>query len=181
MYHVSRSRLALVGAVTAVLFVVVVGVAYAVVTTVTVSGKATSAVKFVSQAGRIEVDGQPATDTWVNVPGAAATMTIPSLQKGLLIASFDAFSVCSAPGNGPPACGVRIIVNGQPMNPDDGSDAIMTGNSNGELRSINRSSAVLGAGTYTVQVQVLLNNTAYQGANPLLLTNWSLFVQQSKA
>jgi hypothetical protein len=159
----------------------VVGVAEAVTSTQSVTGKAVSGVRFVSQAGMIRVDGQAQTSNWVDIPGATATVTIPASTNGVLLANFDAFSVCSAPGSGPPTCGWRITVNGQPMNPDNGSDAVMSAGSNGELRSIQRSSNVLAAGTYTVQAQALLNDPAYTAANPLFLTNWSLEVQQAKA
>jgi len=172
----------LVTAVVGVGTLAVVGVAMAVTTLTSVSGKTLTQTRFVSQAGMIRVDGQPQTSNWTDIPGATTTVTIPSTQTGgVLVASFDAFTVCSAPGNGPVGCGWRIAVSGQPMNPDDGTDTVISAGSNGELRSIQRSSNVLAPGTYTVQAQALLNDPQHAGANPLFLTNWSLLVQEAKA
>ena len=171
-----------VAAAVAIGVLAVAGVATAVTTLTSVSGKTLAQTRFVSQAGMIRVDGQPQTSNWTDIPGATATITIPSTQAGgVLLASFDAFTVCSAPGSGPVSCGWRIAVNGQPMNPDDGTDTVISAGSNGELRSIQRSSNVLTPGTYRIQAQALLNDPQHTAANPLFLTNWSLLVQEAKA
>src|SRR5262245_21758301 len=102
-------------------------VARATLTTTSVSAHGVSAVKFVSQAGEITVTAPSPTSGWVNVPGAAVTITVPASTSAVLLAHFDAYAGCAAPGSGPPTCGLRITVNGTPMNPDDGTDALMMG------------------------------------------------------
>jgi hypothetical protein len=158
-----------------------VAVARATLTTTSVSAHGVTAVKFVSQAGRVTVTAPLPTSGWVNVPGASATLSIPASTSAVLLAHFDAYAGCAAPGNGPPTCGLRVVVNGVAMNPDDGADVLMGASSQPDLRSIERSSGVLAAGTYTVQVQALLSDPAYTQTNPLNLTNWSLTVERAKA
>jgi hypothetical protein len=157
-----------------------IAVARATLTTTSVSAHGVAAVKFVSQSGRVTVTAPSPTSGWVNVPGASATLIIPASTKAVLLAHFDAFAGCAALGNGPPTCGLRVTVNGIPMNPDDGADVLM-GALQPDLRSIERSSGVLAAGSYTVQVQALLSDPAYVQTNPLNLTNWSLTVERAKA
>lgn len=158
-----------------------IAVAQATLTTTSVSAHGLTAVKFVSQSGRVTVTAASPTSGWVNVPGASATLVVPAATKAVLLAHFDAYAGCAAPGNGPPTCALRVTVNGVPMNPDDGADVLMGASSQPDLRSVERSSGVLAAGSYTVQVQGLLSDPAYVQTNPLNLTNWSLTVERAKA
>jgi hypothetical protein len=98
--------------------------------------------------------------SYVDVTGATTSITVPSGQRGLIIARFEATSFC-VPGSGGVACegDVRILIGGVEGAPggDTTFDSTMGNNSvNVEAHEIERSRGGIGglpAGTYQVKVQ----------------------------
>jgi hypothetical protein len=120
--------------------------------------------------------------SFVDLPGATTTINVPAGTRAMLLARFSAESSCY---NGTPGtfahCGVRILVNGDDMNPN--GDLAFDSTNNGtenigswEAHSIDASSPILGPGNYKVKVQraVSFANTQFW------LDDWSLTVQRVK-
>lgn len=148
------------------------------------SGTLTSASSTSLTAVHVVRDANPAQTTstsFVDVPGATTTFTVPAGTRALLIARFSASSTC--PGSIPDAgCFVRILINGVEALP---SGVNLTSfdsetSSNGitarqEAHMIERSKGGLTPGTYVVQVQMAANTTA-----TFALVNWNLTVERWK-
>jgi hypothetical protein len=120
--------------------------------------------------------------TYVELPGASATVTVPAGQSSLIIASFTAESECAV-GGGTGYCSVRILIGGLEANPGAGSefhfDSFGSGSATdfSEAHAMTRSRGPLGPGTYAVQVQATVSaaNTTF------VLDDWHLTVQRVPA
>jgi len=115
---------------------------------------------------------------FVDVPGAATTITIPSGTRRMLDARFTAESQC---GGSSGWCSVRIVVvrpNGSllELNPQSGTDFAFdsAGADNWESHAIERTSSYLPSGTYRVKVQA----GVIPGASFLRLDDWTLAVER---
>uniref|UniRef100_B8HML7 Peptidase domain protein n=1 Tax=Cyanothece sp. (strain PCC 7425 / ATCC 29141) TaxID=395961 RepID=B8HML7_CYAP4 len=140
----------------------------------TVSGGAITAVSIVRGT-----DATSTTSTsFVTLPGASTTITIPSGKRAIIMARFSAESVCFGASG---YCSVRITANGTELSPVVGKDfAFDSTNNNNETsvswesHSMDRSSRVLGSGTYIIRVQ-------YATTDPSInfrLDDWSLIVEK---
>lgn len=114
---------------------------------------------------------------FVDVPGAATTITIPSGTRRMLDARYTAESQCGGGG----WCSVRIVVvrpNGSVLElyPQSGTDFAFDSGSadNWESHAIERTSPYLPAGTYRVKVQA----GVVAGATSLRLDDWTLAVER---
>jgi hypothetical protein len=140
----------------------------AVVGVLAVMGTTASAVAF-SQAGtptgRQLFVGESAPWTaatvaaWGNVPTAAVNVTVPAGTTRFVDARFTAESVCT--GDPGAWCSVRVVVANSAGTPVELSPVVSTDykfdtpGGAGAAHSLERFSAPLGAGTYTVRVQAL--------------------------
>src|SRR5262249_21654060 len=96
--------------------------------------------------------------SWVDVPGAATTVTVPSCHKGMLMARFSGESACV--GTGVETCSVRVLIGGAEAAPATGVADVFDSNDSGQeadaswqADSIERWRSPLGAGSYAVKVQ----------------------------
>jgi hypothetical protein len=121
--------------------------------------------------------------SWVNLPNASTTITVPSGQTALILARFSAESSCTndADPDGWP-CNVRILIGGVEGGPASGNDfafdtaACCQGDVDGrESHSVDRSRLSVPAGTYTVQVQWKTT-----GGSLFSLDDWSLTVERAQ-
>jgi hypothetical protein len=125
---------------------------------------------------------QTSSTTFVDLPGASATVTVPSGQSSLVIASFTAETEYALTG-GTGYCTVRILVGGIEGNPAAGNDFWFdafgsTGTTDrSEGHAMTRSRGPLGPGTYPVQVQVAVT----AGNTSFILDDWHLTVQRVPA
>ena len=129
------------------------------------------------------VRGGTATTTssvnFVDVPGAATTITIPAGTRAVLRARFVAESSCAG---GAGYCRVRILINGVEAQPAVGTDFAFDSTNNGnetssswESHAVERSSAIiLPAGNYVVRVQ---QSTSSAGVT-FRLDDWHLSVER---
>jgi hypothetical protein len=123
-------------------------------------GKSITAVKVVRETAA-QTTGSA---TFVDVPGASTTITVPAGQRALILARFSGESNCSS-GDVGGWCSLRIRIggaSGAPASESDfafdsvdsseaaGCDADLCG---WESHSMDRSRGPLGPGTYTVKVQ----------------------------
>ncbi len=95
------------------------------------------------------------------LPGASATIAVPSGQTARLVARFSGESDCWAPAG----CSLRIMVDGVQMLPASGNNFAFDsgGNFDGDQDSyeslaMDRTSRVVSAGTHTVRVDWAVNN-----------------------
>src|SRR5439155_15338671 len=95
---------------------------------------------------------------FLNLPGAAITVVVPTGQTALLVARYSGESACYG-GTGAQWCTVRILVNGVEMDPVVGTDFAFDGTDNStesfaswESHAMERTKKV-GAGTYRLLVQ----------------------------
>ena len=97
--------------------------------------------------------------SWVTLPGASLTMSVPNGKQKLFIAEFDAESYCQ---NGTQWCSVRILINGTEMHPQSGTnfafDSVDT--DRWEAHAMSRTFGPVGPGQYTFQVQARVSNAA---------------------
>jgi hypothetical protein len=114
---------------------------------------------------------------FVDVPGAATTVTVPRGTRKMIDARYTAESQCTGTGGW---CSVRIVVvrpNGTllELNPQSGTDFAFdsAGADNWESHAIERTSSYLPAGTYRVKVQA-----GVVGATSLRLDDWTLAVER---
>ena len=131
-----------------------------------------------------------ATD-WTDVPGASATLNIPSAGTDQhFLATFSAESRCTASTDDPAQgawCALRILVNGTEMSPavgtnfafDSGNWPDGSGEDLWEAHAIQRVIGPLGPGNHDVQVQVRLvpNGGAAIDSGSFSLDDWVLTVQ----
>jgi hypothetical protein len=120
--------------------------------------------------------------SFVDLPGATATITVPGPENGLVLARFSAESACYQPGatigNW---CSVQILLDGAPMDPAtgvdfafDSTDAGTETSTSWESHSMDRS-LVVGPGNHTVVVQWVVTN----GATIFRLDDWSLTIERA--
>jgi hypothetical protein len=120
--------------------------------------------------------------SYTNIPGASTSITIPAGEHAILVARFTTQEDCTV-GDGNPdgSCLARIMVDGAEAQPSSGGTIIDTvsGGSAPGVRSaaLDRSTAPLGAGTHTVQVQVKVTS----GLMILEVTDWHLTVERVRA
>jgi hypothetical protein len=99
----------------------------------------------------------------------AGSITIPAGQTGYLVATFSGESFCSG-GNW---CTLRVRVGTTEMNPVADTDfAFDSPDDNWESKSIERISNLLGAGTYSVEVQ-----WAVVGGSSFRIDDWLFKVE----
>ena len=95
--------------------------------------------------------------TWTNVYGARAIITVPKGTKAIIDARFDSWSDCYATSGTPTGyCMVRIMIGKAQGLPFTGGNwAYVLGGVSDQpgVRGIEQSRGPLGPGTYTVQVQ----------------------------
>jgi hypothetical protein len=118
--------------------------------------------------------------SYVNLAGASETVTVPAGETARIYAVFSAESACSGAGASE-FCGVRILVDGNELNPAVGNDFAFDSTDNGddtaqswESHSIARSSETLAAGNHTVQVQMRTTGVT------LRLDDWALVIWRTK-
>ncbi len=150
-------------------------------TTTTRSGGAITRVRVVRGPNATETSST----TYVNLPGASTTITVPSGQRALILARFSAESQCTSSDESG-YCTARIMIGGSEGAPAVGNDFAfdtLTTDSAGanaedwwESHSMDRSRGSLGPGTYTVRVQysVITANDTFR------LDDWSLTVERVK-
>ena len=118
--------------------------------------------------------------SYVNLAGASETVTVPAGETARIYAVFSAESACYGAGASE-FCGVRILVDGNELNPAVGNDFAFDSTDNGddtaqswESHSIARSSETLAAGNHTVQVQMRTTGVT------LRLDDWALVIWRTK-
>lgn len=125
-----------------------------------------------------ETNSQFTTSTsFVSLPGASASITVPAGKKHLVNIRFSAESRCS--GSAASAwCSVRILANGVEMLPNSGTDFAFDAN-NGSVDDFWESNAmertlVLAEGTYniTVEYSALFSGLTFR------LDDWTMAVTQ---
>ncbi|MBI1886596.1 MAG: hypothetical protein HYS09_09845 [Chloroflexi bacterium] len=176
---ISRKTWLLIAFLTAIAAAIVVVPAVADPAATTKSGGAITAVKVVR-----ETDAQTTSSaTFVDLPGASTTITVPSGEKALILARFSAESDCYG-GAANDWCSVRILIGGSEAAPASGTDFAFDSNEDGgaasqgnwESHSMDRSRGALGEGTYTVKVQWMTVDTGVT----FRLDDWSLTVERVK-
>jgi hypothetical protein len=120
-------------------------------------------------------DGDSTTSTtYVNVPGGSQTIT--TATSGIVLARFSAESACRGTAGG--WCSVRLLIDGQEMAPQVGSDfAFDSPTPAGYASHSMDRSAVVQAGTHTVSIQY----EVVSGATSVRLDDWSLTLESSAA
>ena len=159
-------------------------VAYSAGTLTTAQGNTLTQVKVVRDANPAETTST----SFVDVPGATTTITVPSGTRALILARFSASSTCIGPVQ-VASCFVRIMIYKSGTTP---TEAFPSGvnlstfdteqPSNGisapfQAHIIERSRGGLSAGSYVVDVQFSVPNV---GAT-LALVNWNLTVERIKS
>jgi len=117
---------------------------------------------------------------YVNLPGGAATIGVPSGEAAVILVRFSGESQCSggAAGNW---CSVRVLIDGVEANPAAGLDFAFDSVSAAaaqdfwESNSMDRSRTV-GAGTHSVVVQWAVTNAA----TVFRLDDWSLTAERAQ-
>jgi hypothetical protein len=177
-----RRRTALLAAVAGLAVGIVLGgaaVAYSAGTLTTAQGNTLTQVKVVRDANPAETTST----SFVDVPGATATITVPAGTKALILARFSATSTCPGPA-ADAGCFVRVLIGGSEAFPAgvnistfDKETVVTDGNSPKQAHLIERSRGGLTGGNYVVQVQYAVPNV---GAT-LALVNWNLTVERIKS
>jgi hypothetical protein len=97
--------------------------------------------------------------SWVSLPGASITMSVPNGKQKLFIAEFDAESYCQS---GTQWCSVRILMDGVEMHPAAGTnfafDTVDT--DRWESHAMSRTYGPVGAGQHVFQVQARVSNAS---------------------
>ena len=110
---------------------------------------------------------------------------MPTGETARIYAIFSAESSCYRGRRRPSAryCGVRILVDGNELNPAVGNDFAFDSTDNGdegtlssESHAIARSSETLSAGNHTVKVQIRTT----VAATTLRIDDWALIVYRTK-
>ena len=142
------------------------------------SGGSITSVKTVSGTDTVETESR----TYVDLPGAAATITVPRGQKALVLARVTAASQCGSLNPDDDGCMVRIVIGGVEADPQNAGHfdtaECCSASSNGdswESHAIDRSRGPLGPGAYPVTVQWRAD-----GANQFMLWGWHLTVERVK-
>ena len=175
-------RTAILAAIVGVVVGVVLGggaMAWSAGTLTTAQGNTLTQVKVVRDANPAETTST----SFVDVPGATVTITVPAGTKALILARFSASSTCPGPV-ADASCFVRILINNVEAFPAGvnistfDKETVTNGiTSPQQAHMIERSRGGLTGGTYVVQVQYMVPNT---GAT-LALVNWNLTVERIKS
>jgi hypothetical protein len=122
--------------------------------------------------------------SYVNLPGAQATVVIPAREEGLVLARFSGETRCTdttPEADGPGHCSIGIVampVGGGSvlsLEPSGGAGFAFAGNGNGfHYASVERA-RVLPSGTYRIQVQWKTD----QPGTRFGLDDWTLVVQEA--
>jgi len=166
----------------ALVLVVVIGLVagaagWAIAQTTTVTAKNPTAIRVIRGPDTVETGSS---QTWSTI--ASATTTVPSNTKAVLLMRFSGSSACWG-GGANDYCSVRILVNGNDTQPSDTLpfrfDSVGTASDiwDWESHSMDRSTGVLPAGSYTVQVQIIVSN----GLTTFRIDNWSLVIERVRA
>ena len=137
-----------------------------------------TAVKVVSDSGTQETTSR----TFVDIPGATTSITVPAGQRALIVARFSAASQCGSLNPDDDGCFVRILIGGTEAEPAHSGPfdmaACCPNSSNGdawESHQIERSLDSLPAGTYPVKVQWQAD-----AENQFMLWSWHLTVERAR-
>jgi hypothetical protein len=143
------------------------------------TGSSVTQVKVVTASGTVETQAR----TYVDLPGAATSITVPSGQKALVIARFTGASQCGSLNPDDDGCFVRVLIGGIEADPVPAgmfdTAECCSASSNGdswESHAIDRSRGPLGPGTYPVKVQWKAD-----AENDFMLWGWHLTVERVKA
>lgn len=97
--------------------------------------------------------------SWVTLPGASLTMSVPNGKQKLFIAEFDAESYCQS---GTQWCSIRIMMDGTEMHPAAGTnfafDSVDT--DRWESHAMSRTYGPVGPGQHTFVVQARVSNAS---------------------
>ena len=179
----SRNRRHLVVLLASLLVLAVVGSALAaarVLTSTSASGRFVTLVQAISDGSGLSVNST----SFVDVPGASATISIPSSTTGFILIHFAASTSCGDNFSNPPGttpCYLRALINSADVPP--GAVVFDSWPSNGGLEpgahAMDWSSASLSPGTYTVRMQAATSslNPSPTGA-PFFLSAWHLTVER---
>jgi hypothetical protein len=130
------------------------------------------------------VHGDTATSTtsttFVDVPGAATSITVDPCGRttcAVILARFSAESACYGVSGW---CSVRILINSKEADPVVGTDFAFDSTSNGnetvgswESHAVERSRAYFTPGTYSVKVQYATTSSGIKA----VLDDWTLVVE----
>jgi hypothetical protein len=121
--------------------------------------------------------------SFVDLAGSSETIAVPAGETARIYVVFSAESSCSGGGANQRFCGVRIVVDGNELNPAAGNDFAFDstdvgdeGTASWESHAIVRSSETLSAGSHTVKVQIRTTNAA----TTLRLDDWALVIYRTK-
>lgn len=121
------------------------------------------------------------TSSWVDLPGASTTVTVPAGHKAMLLARFSGESACV--GAGVETCSVRVLIGGAEAAPAadiadvfDSNDSGQEADASWQADSIERWRSPLGAGSYTVKVQYRTNDAD----GTFYLDDWTLVAERIK-
>jgi hypothetical protein len=121
--------------------------------------------------------------SFVDLAGSSETIVVPTGETARIYAVFTAESACYGGGANQRFCGVRILVDGNELNPNVGNDFAFDSTNNGgetsssyESHAIARSSETLAAGNHTVKVQIRTTNAA----TTLRIDDWALVLYRTK-
>jgi hypothetical protein len=120
--------------------------------------------------------------SFVDLPGASATISVPGPGNGLVLARFSAESACYlTTGTAGNWCSVQILLDGIAMDPASGIDFAFDSTDAGtetaaswESHSMDRS-LVVGPGNHTVVVQWAVTS----GTATFRLDDWSLTIERA--
>jgi hypothetical protein len=155
-------------------------VAYSAGTLTTAQGNTLTQVKVVRDSNPAETTST----SFVDVPGATTTITVPAGTKALILARFSATSTCIGPA-ADASCFVRILIGGVEAFPagvnistfDKETVVPFAGNAPKQAHMIERSRGALLGGNYVVKVQYAVPNIDAT----LALVNWNLTVERIKS
>jgi len=135
-----------------------------------VTGKRITQVK--AQYGNVTIG---TTGPWVTV--SKTRMTIPAGSKAFFQTRADVWGYCTGDPSSSGTCLLRVLVNGAETGPTElryvAEQDASNGNSNEGQWMIERSSRILGPGTYTIKVQhgAVGSASTYFGINAWHITN----------
>jgi hypothetical protein len=116
--------------------------------------------------------------TYVDVPGASTTITVPAGHTATVIAHFSSESTCSG-GQAGSYCSVILVMGTTEMQPSEGGGSAFDSSEDGGVNSYEQNALVrsrtgVGPGTYTVKARAAVTG----GTSPTLrLDETSLAVQ----
>ncbi len=172
-----------VAALAVTLVVATATISSAITASTTVSGKSMTAVKVVRSTFSQSFTDDGGATTATDLSGAGTTVKVPTGQKALLLIRFSADTACyGGTSGGYDQCYVQVLVNGNTAGP--GEVSFDNNNNNTEavttsLRDVHEMEWVksVGAGTYTVQVQVRTDDSPCCQVE-FDLDHWTLTVER---